>query len=201
MALRSVAKRQRLILGQIRQAACAARTYATGEQQVMICAVLLVHAQPSNSSAATQAASDVCSQIHTQQHPASSGHASGVLCHASSRVVRHATLTRAVATAVPAGRCYCWRRPRRLCCRHQGRAVGHEGHVCGGAGLTGWHLPQRGLHPIKGTDCCCPSCVAPACVDFDLYVLLLDLRCCRWLVVQWLQNCSAAEAWGEPLPP
>lgn len=36
MALRSVAKRQKLILGQIRQAACAARAYATGEQQDVV---------------------------------------------------------------------------------------------------------------------------------------------------------------------
>jgi hypothetical protein len=35
MALRSVAQRQALLLGQFRQAVCAARAFSTGEQQVI----------------------------------------------------------------------------------------------------------------------------------------------------------------------
>lgn len=38
MALRSVAKRQALLFGQLRQAACAARAYAAAGEQQVICA-------------------------------------------------------------------------------------------------------------------------------------------------------------------
>lgn len=48
------------------------------------------------------------------------------------------------------GPCDSGRRPGRLCCGHQGRADGHEGGLRGGPRLARGHLPQRGLHPLKG---------------------------------------------------
>lgn len=113
MALRSVTRRQALLFGPLRQAACAARAYATGEQQV-------------------------------NRGPEQSLHS--LLCVGSAAVLNcHAPTV--------AGPGCDWWGPRRLCCCHQGRADGHEGHLCRGQGLARWHLPQCGLHPIKGTHC------------------------------------------------
>lgn len=50
---------------------------------------------------------------------------------------------------------------------------------------------------------CIPSKVqtaaVPSCMEFNLYVLLLDLRCCRWLVVQWLALATAQRGVGQTL--